>query len=281
MKQEMNPLNTDGQTSKEHDSGGLDMTMHNTGSERKGMSEMEALPDKASMSDKAVVPDKAAMLHDIEVIRQAVNRSQNLLRRIPLMSGLRPVMLLSGVLLLLFCGGKYLLAVLYGDMAPAYLHTLLNVLLIAGGVVAIVMKITGMLRLARQDDASIDFAGLIRELYNRPFALLAGTAGFLAVGLPVWLSYVGHSPFILPVFGMVMGIMMMGIIAIFDMREMIVGAAWLIVCGYVLLWFMGSINLWLAMALEFSVPMLLMWAFTKRSDPKVAAKGTGKAGGRT
>lgn len=268
MKQEMNPLNTDGQTPNGHDPGGLDMTRNNTGSEHERMSEMTALPDKA------------AMLHDIEVIRQAVNRSQNLLRRIPLMSGLRPVMLLSGVLLLLFCGGKYLLEVLYGGMAPAYLHTLLNVLLIAGGVVAVVMKLTGMLRLARQDDASIDFADLMRELYNRPFALLAGTAGFLAVGLPVWLSYVDHSPFIIPVFGMVMGIMMMGIIAIFDMREMIVGASWLIVCGYVLLWFMGTLNLWLAMALEFSVPMLLMWVFTKQPTPSAAVKGAGKAGGR-
>jgi hypothetical protein len=216
------------------------------------------------------------MLHDIEVIRQAVRQSQSVLRRIPLVSGLRPVLLLTGVLLFLFCGGKYLLQLQYGTEAPAYLDMLLNMLLVAGGVVAVVMKITGMLRLARQDDASIDFAGLIRELYNRPFALLAGTAGFLAVGLPVWLSYVNQGALIVPVFGIVMGVMMMGIIAIFDMREMIVGAAWLILCGYVLLWVAGSLNLWLAMMLEFSVPMLLMWAFAKRPGPIV-----GKTGGRT
>ena len=220
--------------------------------------------------------EKEAVLHDIALIRQAVNRSQSLMRRIPLVSGLRPVLLLTGMLLLFFCGGKYLLDVFYGDTAPAYLHVLLNALLIAGGVFAVVMKITGMLRLARQDDASIDFSGLMRELYNRPFALLATTAGFLAIGLPVWLSYIGQSRLILPVFGIVMGIMMMGIIAIFDMREMIVGAAWLIVCGYVLLWLIGDMNLWLAMALEFSIPMLLMWAFAKRTVAQA-----GKTGGRT
>ena len=219
--------------------------------------------------------EKEAMLYDIAIIRQAVNRSQSLMRRIPLVSGLRPVLLLTGLLLLFFCGGKYLLDVIYGDSAPAFLHVLLNALLVAGGVVAIVMKITGMLRLARQDDASIDLSGLMRELYNRPFVLLAATAGFLAIGLPVWLSYIGQSRLILPVFGIVMGIMMMGIIAIFDIREMIVGSAWLIVCGYVLLWLVGNMNLWLAMALEFSIPMLLMWAFAKRTDMRV-----GKAGGR-
>ena len=223
-----------------------------------------------------ILPDKAAMLQDIEVIRQAVRQSQSVLRRIPLVSGLRPVLLLTGVLLFLFCGGKYLLEVLFGSDAPAYLHVLLNMLLVAGCVVAIVMKITGMLRLARQDDASIDFAGLLRELYRQPFALLAGTAGFLAVGLPVWLSYIDQDALIVPVFGMVMGIMMMGIIAVFDMREMIVGAAWLILCGYVLLWVAGSLNLWLAMMLEFSMPMLLMWVFAKRPYPGVV-----KTGGRT
>lgn len=140
--------------------------------------------------------DREALLHDIALIRQAVKSSQSVLRRIPIVSGLRPVLLLTGLLVLLFCGGKYLLDVLYGDAAPSFLHVLLNAVPVVGGIAVVIM--------------------------------------------------------------------MMGVIAIFDMREMIIGAIWLIGCGYALLWFMKSINPWLAMVLEFSVPMLLMWAVTKQ-----------------
>lgn len=214
-------------------------------------------------------PDsREEMLRDLEIIRQAVSRSQNVLRRIPMVSGMRPVMLLTGLILLIYCGGRVLLDTQYGAQAPGYLTVGLNALLAVGCVAAIYLKLSGMLRLARQDDASMDMSGLVRALYNRSFSLLAATAGFLAVGLPVWLSWIGQGRLILPVLGMVMGIMMMGIIAIFDMREMIVGAVWLIGCGYVLLWFMGSLNLWLALMLEFSVPMLLMWVFTKPAAPR-------------
>lgn len=162
--------------------------------------------------------------------------------------------------------------VIYEGAAPSYQYVLLNGLLAAGAVAVVFLKIKCMMQLAKTDDASIDFVGLMREVYNRPFALLAGTAGFLAVGIPVWLSYIGQGSLILPVFGILAGVMMMGMIAIFDMREMISGAVWLIGCGYALLWLYEIINPWLALMLQLSVPMLLIWASAGRSGTAIRRK---------
>ncbi len=202
-------------------------------------------------------------LQDLQLIRQVVARSQHVMRRAPLVSGLRPVMLLTGLLLLVFSGGKLALELLYGaEEQPAYLHALLHGLLLVGGIGLVILKLTSMLRIVRQDDETLDLLELLREFYTFPISLVAGTGFASLIALPVFLVWAGHTVLVLPVTGLITGALMMALVALLDMRGMLVGAIWMMVSAYACLYLGEDLGVWLVLILVYSLPMILMFLVT-------------------
>lgn len=226
---------------------------------------------KTNMNSENKNPTPQQWLEELSLIKASIRSTQSLMRRMPLADGMKNVLLLMGLLLLTFCGLKYLLEIRYGsaDAIPEYFNTLLMALLIVCALGIGVLKIHNLFSLAKADNAQINMGEFLQEIYTRPFVTICMPSLFLFIALPVYFSWIGLPELIVPVLGMLIGLLFFGMVALFDLRAFIPGSIWMLATSYGLL-YVQQHNLYIDIILIFSLPLLIMYGSIALSSRKKA-----------
>ncbi len=204
-------------------------------------------------------PELGEVIDDLKLIKEAVSRSDSIIRFIDTRGALKSVLLVGGLLIAFFSGLFYYLIENYGSFAaiPPNIRITLFVLIgLAWGFLAC-LKIRNFLKSARGISEDMNLNRLFDEIYTpRLLALLLPFLLVIILAI-IFLCGKGLLLYIIPVLAILFGLLFISMSPIIYLNELYFLSTWLIATGLLTLFIAANIHPMAVLSLTFSAGFIL------------------------
>jgi hypothetical protein len=199
------------------------------------------------------------MLSDLKLIKEAVSKSDSILRFIDAGGALRAVLLGFGLLLAGFSAAFSYLFEQYGDFSaiPLDLRLLLFFLMALsfGGIGYV--KLRNFMHGARRIRADISFERLLQDMFSARLTALLVPYLLVAVLVIIFLSEQGYASYVVPSLAILYGLLVIALNCLFLLREFYFLGVWLCATGLLTLFMAQSTHPLAALVLTFAAGSVL------------------------
>jgi hypothetical protein len=206
--------------------------------------------------------DLDRLLDDLEYIKKAVSKRNNIFNFMEVAKAIRLAALLSGLLIIFISTVLYLLIRQYGSyhLMPGqtrlylYLYIALAIIFIA------VLKLRSFLRKAREIDSTITLRDLVAAIYTSHFIEIMIPFLIVLVGVPLYLSTASLDRLILPFTAIVFGLLCFAISGLLYFRSLLFLGGWLLLAGFTFLFWLPGLHELFQVIISFGLGFLVMGA---------------------
>lgn len=199
------------------------------------------------------------LIADLKLIKEAVSKSDGILRFIDTGGAMRSVLLLSGLLIALFSGLFYSLIANYGSLSAVPLNIRIALYLLIGFAWCTTgfLKIRNFMKGARGVSEDMTLNRFFCEIYSS--RLMATMLPFLLVivMIIIFLGRMGHLIYIVPVLSILIGLLFISMNPILYLKELYFLSIWLIATGILTLYTATTFHPTVALGLTFSAGFIL------------------------
>jgi hypothetical protein len=200
------------------------------------------------------------LINDFRYLKNAVMKTNRVFKFLSSKT-LRPIYLSTGLLIITFAAFIHLLIQNYGSYGniPGSLKTIyysgLTILLIWLYYTKLKLVVQGI----RELGSEITIGQMFREVYTWSTMVLM-VPFILTIGLTVvFLVSYGLSGYLVPCLAILYGLMINSMTSLVYMREFVIGGAWFIISGFVILFTLGPSQPLLGLTITFGLGFLVMY----------------------
>lgn len=210
------------------------------------------------------INNKDQMLKDLQFIKEAVKKNNNIFKYISLSEGIKTIALFAGIIIISLSLIFLLLIRYYGGYQeiPYIVKSITYIILGASLVWLGWYKIKILLRIARKYRKDITFIKLLREVYTKsmlmiiiPFAI---TIGVVSIYLSIYNLY--H--LITPVLAILIALLMAAIIVVLNLKDFMVAFGWLLISGLFSLFIADKVHPLIILIITFGIAMIILYLST-------------------
>lgn len=212
--------------------------------------------------------DREEMLKDLQIIKAAVSKDNNMLKYINLLDAIRGVALYSGILIFVFCVSLLKLMDHYGSYhsLPADIKFVFYIVLGVCVLVIGIVKLRTLLKFARKYHKDISLAKLIREIYTQSFLMITTSFVMALLVLLIYFATADLAYLIVPMIAIIVALLMTAFVAVLNLNEMLIYVEWLLVSGLFSLFIADRINSLVILMLTFGVGMIILYLIALSSS---------------
>ncbi len=199
------------------------------------------------------------VIADLQLIKEAVSKSDSIITFIDIRRVIRPVMLIGGLLIAFFSLLFYYLIENYGSFIaiPLSIRAILFILIGLACCLLGYLKLGNFLKSARGISGDMTLNRLFSEIYT-PRLLVLMLPFLLVITLViVFLCSKGHILYITPALAILFGLMYLSMGPLFYLKELYLLSMWLIATGILSLFFAANIHPLAVVGLTFSAGFIL------------------------
>jgi len=206
--------------------------------------------------------DLGKLLTDIEYIKKAVTKRNNILHFMEVTKAIRLAALLSGLLIIFVATALYLLIRQYGSLylMPGQIRLFLYLYIVLAVIFIAVLKLSSFLRRAREIDSSITLSDLFAAIYTNRFVEIMVPFLIVLVGVPFYLSGVNLEQLILPITAIIFGLLCFAISGLLYFRALLFLGGWLLLTGFVFLFWLTGLHELIQVVVSFGLGFSVMGA---------------------
>jgi len=205
--------------------------------------------------------NKDELLKDLQLIKEAARKNNNIFKFITISEGIKNVALFSGIFIVTFSLVFLWLIDNYGSFQGMPDMVKLSVfvvpLLSVGGIIWFKIKV--FLKLAKKYKNDMNLIMLIKEIYTGSFVIIM-IQFMLAIGVfCVYLPVAGMSHLIVPVLSIIISLLMISVMTILNLKDFLFTIEWLLISGSISLFIANKISAPILMILTFGAGMLILY----------------------
>ncbi|HSW35612.1 MAG TPA: hypothetical protein VLH18_03320 [Candidatus Limnocylindrales bacterium] len=199
------------------------------------------------------------VIADLKLIKEAVSKSDNIIRFIDTRGALKGVLLGGGLIIALFSLAFYVLVSYYGTFAaiPFNIRTTLFILIGLAWCIIGYLKIFNILKGARKIREGITISTLLAEIYTPILLALIVPYMLVIILTTIFLGSNGHLNYIVPALAILFGLLIISMSLLFYMKAFYFLSLWLIATGLLFLFTATIFHPLIVLVLTFSAGFIL------------------------
>ncbi len=203
--------------------------------------------------------DLNAVIADLKMIKEAVNKSDNFFRFIDTRRAMRGVMLIAGLMIAFFAALFYYFINLHGSFMaiPQNIRIILFVLVGICWLSLGFIKAGGFIKSGRAIGGDMNLKQLFNEIYTSRMLNLMLPYLLVIIIITLFLSTRGQIIYITPSFSILFGLLFIAISPIIYFREIYLLSAWLIATGLLALFAADLIHPMIILGFTFGAGFIL------------------------
>jgi hypothetical protein len=211
------------------------------------------------------------LAEDLEYIKKAVTKSGSILQYMEVSKALRPVTLVTGMLLILFPALFYYFILQHGsyEAIPAQIKLVLYIAIAAAFILVGTLKIRNIFARAREIDEQITLVHFFEAVYTDRFLTMLIPFLISLIALPLYFNFNGLGEVVLPLFIVIFALLCFSLSTVIYLKEMIYFGAWLLLIGFVFLIWLPGLHILVQLAISFGAGFLIMSASSYLLEGKV------------
>lgn len=219
-------------------------------------------------------PELEAVIADLKLIKEAVSKSDSIIRFIDIGGALKSVLLIVGLLVAFFAGLFYQLLASYGSFSaiPVGIRAALFVLIGLAWCTTGYLKIRNFMKGARGIRGDITLNRFFDEVYTSRLVALMIPFLLVITAAIIFLCSRGFLIYIIPVLSILLGLLFISTSPIFYLKELYFLSMWLVATGILALFaaeaFHPAVTLVFTFAAGFILSALLLYLKPPGSDLK-------------
>lgn len=204
--------------------------------------------------------DLSQLLEDIEYIKKAVLKRNNILHFMEVAQAVRFVALLSGLLIIFTSFVVYLLIKQYGsyELVPDQARLLIFLYIALAFIFVGVLKIRNFLRKAREVDNRITLGDLFEAIYTTRFVEILIPFLIALVGIPLYLGSAGLVHLVLPFTAILFGLLCFAVSGLLHLKATLLMGGWLLLTGFIFLFWPAGLHEMIQLIISFGLGLLIM-----------------------
>ena len=212
--------------------------------------------------------DVQEVIKDLQHIKEAMARSNSVVKFMDMDSTLKGVLLLSGLMVILFAAIFYYFILSYGTFGeiPVNIKVLLFALLAVSLALVIKLKASNLLQKARQMKAGSTFFSLAKEIYTPAFTSMMLPFFVTLAVVVIYLSLNGHYHYLVPSLSILFGLLYTTFLGSLLVRYLLPMTYWLVLTGLFSLFIADWLHPMGILALTFGGGFLLGGMVARNSE---------------
>jgi len=211
-------------------------------------------------------PDETQkLIEDLQVVKDAVARSNNIFRFINISRAMALVGLMGGLGIAILAGVFYYLTIRFGTYAEVplsyrmALYLSISVFCTTAGITKVLLILTQHRKTHRDITTLQLFSQLISAVYSPQSIPLIVSFASAAAGVLVFLLVRDLALYLVPAASILVGLMLVAFVNVFYIREMLVTGGWLLASGLVTLFYAERVPSSLAVIITFACGFCLWY----------------------
>lgn len=205
--------------------------------------------------------NKDALLKDLQFIKEAARKNNNIFKFINISEGIKNVALFSGVFIVTFSLIFQWLIEHYGSFQelPNMVKAAVYVFPIISVVGIVFFKIKVFLKLGKKYKNDMNLIMLLKEIYTSTFVIIMIQFIIAIAVLCVFLPISGMSHLIVPILSIVVSLLMVSVMTFFNLKDFLFIIEWLLISGSFSLFVADHVSTPVLTILTFGVGMLILY----------------------
>ncbi len=216
-------------------------------------------------------------IKDLQLIKEAAQKNNSILRKVSLTEGLKYTILLTGVLIIVVCSGILFLENYYGsyDAIPSTLKQVIYVFIGLCTAGLVFKKIRDIMKFLRRYEQEINVIRLFNELYNRKFWPAIYPFITSIIIFTVYFSISGIAHLIVPVMVILISLLFFNIQHVVNMKETVAPSQWILLSGLLSLFFAGKWNTLVILMVTLGIGLIFIFISVQIASSKEKRKQVG------
>jgi len=213
------------------------------------------------------INNKEELLKDLQLIREAAIKNNNILKFISVSGGIKNVALYTGIVILVFGLALLWIDSRFGSyqQLPAGIRTLIQILMAVFAAILVWVKINALLRMARKLDKDMTVIKLMKEIYTKTMSIVTLPFIISTAALCVYFSISGMTQLIVPVLSIMVSLLLVSIMTFVYIREFLAAYIWLLLSGSISLFLADRVPMPLILVFTFGLCMFVIYITALRS----------------
>lgn len=213
-------------------------------------------------------PDMERLVQDLQFVKTAITKSNNLFRFINISRAIGLVGLWIGIGITILASAAYYLVDHFGDFdaVPATHRTGLFILMVIFLVAVATGKIVLIMKQARQTDRDLTLLKLIAAVYKPQTVNIIVSFIIAIIGISAFLSNRGLDIYLVPALSIMFGLMLLAFLNVFYLKELLVSGDWLLITGLVTLFNAETLHPLLALVITFGLGFPMLYVANRIMD---------------
>ena len=219
------------------------------------------------------------LLKDLQFIKDAAVKNNNILKFISASEGIRYIALLFCLLITFFSLSVQWMLVSYGSFAniPDSIKIIFFILVGLSILCLVWLKINVFLKSARKYKNQISLIMLIKQIYTRTLVIIIIPFSIAIAAICIYFSVSDLSNLIIPVLSILISLLMVSIMAIMNLKDFLTAFDRLLISGSFSFFLADKIGAPILLILTFGVGMLILYISAQIS---LSREKRDKVGGR-
>ncbi|KAB3533496.1 hypothetical protein F8154_10870 [Alkaliphilus pronyensis] len=201
------------------------------------------------------------LVDDLVFIKQAIRKNNNVFKYFSVSRAMKWVLLYAGILIISLSLLINTIITRYASwqLAPTGLKLLIYGAAIVGLLVIVVIKLRTIVKAAKSVESDMSVVKLIKEVYTGQTLMIIIPYFISIVLIITFFNQQDLNHFIAPFLAVLFGLLTNSLVNVFHVKEMIVMGDWLILTGFIALFFLNPLNPAIIVALTFGLGCIIMY----------------------
>ena len=214
--------------------------------------------------------NKDEMLRDLQFIKEAVKKNNNLLKYISISEGIKNVALFSGIIITVISLIFLWMIGSYGSYQDLPTTVKLSIYFILGlsfiGLVLIKIKV--FLKIVRRHRKDMTFVMLMKEVYTRTLLTIMIPFLITIVIFCIYLPISGLTYLIVPILAILISLLMVSFMIVLNCQDFFLSFQWLLISGLFSLFIANIIHPLVILIFTFGIAMFVLYISAQISISK-------------
>lgn len=210
------------------------------------------------------INNKDQMLKDLQFIKEAVKKNNNIFKYISLSEGIKTIALFAGIIIISLSLIFLLLIRYYGGYQeiPYIVKSITYIILGASLVWLMWYKIKIFLEMAKRYRKDITLIKLLREVYTRSMLMVLIPFIITICVVIIYLSLFNLVYLITPVLAILIALLTAAIIVILNLKNFLLFFGWLLISGLFSLFIADKVHPLIILIITFGIAMIILYLST-------------------
>lgn len=210
------------------------------------------------------INNKDQMLKDLQFIKEAVKKNNNIFKYISLSEGIKTIALFAGIIIISLSLIFLLLIRYYGGYQeiPYIVKTITYIILGASLVWLMWYKIKIFLEMAKRYRKDITLIKLLREVYTRSMLMVLIPFIITICVVIIYLSLFNLVYLITPVLAILIALLTAAIVVILNLKDFLLFFGWLLISGLFSLFIADKVHPLIILIITFGIAMIILYLST-------------------